>query len=96
MNVRNTTYGSTTVLALPSPPLVKSRYIASEGDIGSPMKLAGSILTLSLEAVRFTNLHQIHFPPFGKIGSLFTLHPAVKQCTLAVHSPSPSHQGSGR
>ena len=46
---RNTPCGPTTVLALSSPPLVKSRKQVKE--TGSPVKLAGSTLTLSLEAV---------------------------------------------
>ena len=45
----STPCGSTTVLALSSPPLVKGRKQVKE--TGSPVKMAGSILTLSLEAV---------------------------------------------
>ena len=48
-DVRNTPCGSTTVLALSFPPLLKGRKQVKE--TGSPVKLAGSILTLSLEAV---------------------------------------------
>ena len=46
--------GSTTVVSLSSPPTVNGRKQVKE--TGSPVKLAGSILTLSLEAVWFTVL----------------------------------------